>query len=227
MISKIYPLTERFKDSYIFKGTDICFWPVPKNACTTLNMELYYQRFGMEFNKFSLFGKLIHIHHIYPAKFYNESRFRSYRNVALVRDPYQRFVSMYTNRVLHYKDLSSSKNAILEAGLPLIPDINVFIDNLDFYRKVNRSIFNHSAPQSSFLGTDLSRFDMVEDIKNIDRIRSYINDTTALEIAPFRRTQTGGRNEKKQVLSSISCDNEKIVKEFYSKDYELLSNFDF
>lgn len=227
-LSGLFRIKERLNASYVFKGTNICFWPVPKNACSTVNNELFRNNFGYYFEKFTIFGKLIHIHHIYPAKYYDESRFGEYENIAVVREPFERFISMYTNRVLYHKDLLKSEEKLSELNLPTIPNINEFIENIEVYRSVNNSIRDHSAKQVTYLGCSLEKFDFVVDIKSLEKLKDYVEKSSGVRLKPFKRYQTGGGEMKERTLFELKESNKEKIINFYSEDYKLLGDlYDF
>jgi hypothetical protein len=155
----------------------------------------------------------------------------SFYRFTITRDPVKRFISMYSNRVVHFRELSElSKPAsrLIDCGLPFDPQINDLVDNLDAYMQCQQSIFHHARLQMDFLGPDLSVFNRIADItavgEVVNEIRAFWVREGMVEIcerAPLEpgRKQTGG---PKLGLNVLSPDSFERLIEYYRKDYENL-----
>ena len=121
----------------------------------------------------------------------------------IVRDPVERFLSAYKNRILFHKDkdfFNLSVNSIIKK----------LLDN-NFDNK-------HFLPQSYFLGLDLKYYDFVIDIKNISKFVIYVNNFFGKDIE-FVKLQTGGNN-KKIILNDQQINAVKLI---YKADFDMIS----
>lgn len=208
------------------------YFPVPKNACSSIKNTLWVINNGSEFAPFTYQGKDIrNIHQIYVSmRFSLDSLaekvpdWREYFRFAVVRDPVRRLVSAYRNRVLHHLELNSEiieKSPVKSPDLVPRPDFCHFVRHLELYRKVSRSIAHHTDPQKVFLGDRLDFYDMVCSIEQIDELEA--------ELA--RRL---GRDVELPVLQNLGPKAEAItfddntraaIRDFYREDYALLRGF--
>jgi hypothetical protein len=154
---------------------------------------------------------------------------------ALTRDPVRRFLSMYSNRVVHYRELSRAAScaAGLEAaGLRFDPQINELIAELHAYLRVARSIRHHARPQIDFIGPDLSVYTRIADISSVNTVAAEIRDHWTREgfTGICRRTppvpgreQTGG---PKLGLHVLTPDSFEALLDFYREDYARIPTLD-
>jgi len=151
-----------------------------------------------------------------------------YYRFALTRDPVKRFLSMYSNRVLHHKELSQRSKAatnIIEAGLDYQPSINYLIKNLDAYLNASSSIRHHSLPMMNWLGPELGVFSRLVDISEsnviINEICLFWQSNGIMDVnrslPVLGRKQTGG---PKLNLNVLKPDSFEILLEYYRCDYE-------
>ncbi|MBC2776702.1 sulfotransferase family 2 domain-containing protein [Parasphingopyxis marina] len=122
-----------------------------------------------------------------PEKRLVSSRFEpagweDYRKIALVRNPVDRFVSLYKHRVAKKTsflrkidpDRRKARNILAEAGLPIGPDLDTFCRELKRYCAISSDIRIHILPQKHFLGPSLDWYDDVVKLEDIDFIAQLI-----------------------------------------------------
>lgn len=202
--------------------SNIVFFPIPKNMCSTLKQALYELETGQAYDK-KTFGKDIHDFYFGNPKNFNWTlplKFSSAKKVVIIRDPIGRFVSAYRNRVLDLNDLQPYQQQLQKQGLPVKPDINFFIENLDSYRRISKSIKHHTDPQTFFTGVDMNLFDIVCDIKAPQAILDLIR--SANSTIEFKREKSGGT---KVSVTSISSENLKLLETFYRQDIDILAPY--
>lgn len=135
---------------------------------------------------------------------------------------------MYSNRILHHRELSANSNIASQLkidGLEFDPDINMLVTALEKYMTVQKSIFHHTRPQLDFLGNDLTIYNRIADIsdvnKVIDEIKAHWMRNGLQELAEsapaLGRAQTGGAKLGLEILNDESFD--KLL-EYYRGDYE-------
>lgn len=90
----------------------ISYYPVPKCACTSLKLVFFRIENGYDFRNFRVNGKMRYIHSFYASRKFANARDLDgddHFRFAVVRDPVERLLSCYSNRVLYYRELSARK----------------------------------------------------------------------------------------------------------------------
>ena len=205
----------------------LCYIPIPKNACSSIKHALYEIEFDRPFD-YAYHGEwgYADIHDYYkkrPGAFTSAENLRQKTGqeiFAVIRDPVKRLISCYRNRVVDLKDLEKSRIVLEHDGLPVEPDINTFILNLEHYRSRNKIIEHHSRPQSDFLDDSLDYLDCIFRISELDELKSMLRKyRPGLEM---RAEKSGGPSFGLADLSREALD--KAVS-FYERDYQLLSEY--
>jgi len=196
------------------KGESLIYFPVPKNANTSIKLFLL-DHFVLK-NDFNIYFDKNH--HDYTddenkiiRNFYDfiplKQRYapipknQSLIRLALIRDPIERFISSYKNRILFHKDKYFK-------GLSIDEILNILEEG--YFANT------HFLPQSYFLGQNPKNFDLIEDVKNLKKIEKKVNDFFGLKkVIP--RFQTGG-NDIKIELTKQQIDR---IKKIYSVDFKL------
>jgi sulfotransferase famil protein len=154
--------------------------------------------------------------------------YQAYFRFALVRDPIRRFLSMYSNRVVHHRGLSRHTPwapKLMQAGLAFEPQINELVARLDAYTQAATVIMHHARPMMDFLGPDLKVYDRLADISEagavMREIRAYweregMLDPLQHSPPELGRLQTGGPKLGLEVLSPESF--ERLL-DYYRDDY--------
>ncbi len=158
--------------------------------------------------------------------------YHDYYRFALTRDPIKRFLSMYSNRVQHHRELSIESRVaddLTAAGLLLDPDINVLVSKLDEYMRCQPSIYHHARPMMDFLGPDLEVYRRIVDISETDKIIEEIKEHwldlgimgDVRSLTKLKRHQSGGL---KLGLDSLTRTSFEKLLDYYSEDYEKISS---
>lgn len=204
----------------------LTYFPVPKVACTSIKQMFYHIREGKPFVRQKVDGKMVTVHDLYPT--------RSFANVAqndiadhvrltVVRDPRQRFLSCYSNRVLFHGELNAPHISpeMQKAGALPRPTLAQFIDRLDIYREASASIRHHCDPLTMFLGRDPSYFTRIFSIKQMDLFTKRVQKITDSTIVPGH-SQTGG---KKLFVRDLTQAQRQKLRKFYEEDYDIYGGF--
>ena len=202
----------------------LIYIPVPKNGCTTVKQALHQMEFGSVFDSDAPGHEpYVDVHDFYQkreAAFTDKKQlFRNskFTRFAIVRDPVERLISCYRNRVVDLGDLENDRVSLKKHGLSESPDINTFVLNLVEYRKVSKSIEHHSRLQSSFFGGTLSYLDKVflmEDLNGVkDFLKMYKPDLK------FLKRKTGGSAFSVSDLSDKALNN---AVQFYRKGLQVV-----
>jgi hypothetical protein len=201
----------------------IGYFPIPKVACTSIKLFMY-QVENQE--AFSPQGKNNDVH-AYFRKRLSDEKLESYDfSFVVIRDPIKRFLSAYSNRVTHHKELSQefilSRFPQYAEQLPFFdPNLQQFTDNLKHYLRI-RPIEHHVEPVSVHLSAEQSQqFSKIYPLENISSLECDLSEILGHDVK-FGRSQTGGR---KISLGELSLIQMKTLIDYYKEDYQLLSEF--
>lgn len=195
---------------------------VLKIACTSVKSMLFQVENGRPFEPFVANGRSFHIHRLYPSvkfKHLPHDRIADHARFALVRDPIRRFLSAFSNCVLHHRELSAEKaGAELTArGLKPDPELAEFIDHLSDYAAAVPSIDHHCAPMVRFLGMDAGYYAHVFPIEKIAEFQAELSRRVGQDlVAP--RLQTGGPKLDPDMLAPRHV---RKLRKLYERDYEI------
>ena len=122
----------------------------------------------------------------------------------IIRNPIERFVSAFRNRILYHRDR----------------EFNNFSIDMILKDLLRKNFTNkHFLPQSYFLGKKLDYYSFYSDVKNIKLFEQNVNDFFKKKIT-FPNIQIGGKNfkinlSKRQIL---------LIEKIYSIDFELYNS---
>lgn len=153
-----------------------------------------------------------------------------YFSFTIVRDPVKRLLSSYGNRVHFHRDLYKAVPKhrgqrwvwrLRHRGVDLLPDADKYFSDLKLYQSLSHSIWHHTAGVRTFIGDDLSRFDRIYKIEEIDRLEKELSAHTRTRVV-LPREQTSG---PKLEYSDLSLDARKAVKKSTEEDYDFLAEY--
>ena len=204
----------------------LSYTPVPKVACTSLKTMLFEVENGRDFVPFQRNGQEFHIHNVYQSTVFDprlKERLATYRRLLLVRDPIQRFLSAYSNRVVHHRELSSEKSHknLVAHDLAPNPNLQEFVAKIRQYMITVDSIDHHTRPLVDFAGID-ARF--YTRIYKMHEIEVMVHDISSIVGRPLtlKRLQTGGPKLGIDELDRSAID---ILREFYAEDYRVFGEY--
>lgn len=198
---------------------------VPKVACSSLKRMFFEVENGFPYENFRTNARGWYIHDFYPTMpraAFPEGRIAGYRRLALVREPIKRFLSAYSNRVVHHGDVSPE--AVRKAGrfrrLTPNPELDEFIGRLEAYMAIP-TIKGHCRPMVDILGSDPGYFHAIYDISRID---AFIEDASGVieRTLEAGRFQTGGPKLSPDILTP---GQRAKLEKFYKRDYEVFSDY--
>jgi hypothetical protein len=196
---------------------------IPKTACSSIKHALYTLKRGKGF-----YTEVSNMNiHQYWSNHKSDILKADFRFIVL-RDPVKRFLSAYSNRVGHYKELSKEylqtnvegKKLLENINIPLNPSLQDFIKYLSEYYSIV-SIKHHTRPIVDFKVRDLSVFTNVYKIENLASLEVDISNRYNTEFT-LPRLQTGGLKYK---VSDLSKDELDFLFDFYKEDYALISEY--
>lgn len=197
---------------------------VPKVACTSIKYMFFEFENGVPFTKFKVNGKVRHIHTAaYPSLLrekFPEARIAGFHRVAVLRDPVERLLSAYGNRILKHRTLSRKKTALPD-GLPADPDLDAFVDNLEAYARHSPIIRHHILPMVDFLGNDPGYFVRLYPMQDLDRFVQDMSERLGTDLH-LGRHQSGGPRLGTDRLSSARIAK---LRDIYREDYRAFGRF--
>lgn len=195
----------------------LAFYPVPKNACTSVKIVLRRAETGEVSDDIEQAHRWQGTPGFEPAP-------EGYRTFCVVRDPVDRFISGYRNRVGHFGELGEGAvpdDAMRALGLQYDPDIEFFALHLAQYMAVSESIDHHFRPQAYFLGWDLKFYDRVFAWGQFELLSDFLAEATGIE-SGLPVTQDGGRKiSRNEVPDWLPL----FLATAYAGDYALLQGY--
>jgi hypothetical protein len=181
---------------YIMPAQRMAFFFSPKAGGTSLRAFLFHAENGFPFRDYSVQGARVDANmlaHNFRFSRVDHAGLSEYRRFALLRDPVRRFLSGYSNRVVHYRELSieAAGPQLLREGLPPDPDLGTFVDNYVGYLRCSKSLARHFLKQQKFIGSDPAYYERVFRLERSDELVAFVNAACGTT-AKMPRLQTGG-----------------------------------
>ena len=216
-----YLYAERQQLIPLFKAK-ILYTFLPKCACTSIKHLIFECERGIPYVEKKKVGYGIHeFYKTWREITTNYVYSDNWLKVLIVREPLQRLVSCYKNRVLFHKDLLKSADRLSKVSLPVNPSWEVFIDNFERYRSLSPSINHHSAPIVDFAGYNPDFYDLILNISELDKLLSVVSDRSHCHIE-MPHKQIGGSEID---IGGISEKAKEKIHRFYAKDYDIYSKY--
>jgi hypothetical protein len=194
---------------------------VPKAACTSLKRALIQLATRQ---KFDHVVRGTYVHRYFGAR-KRDITLANFKFL-VVRDPVKRFLSAYSNRVVHHRELSrryverwAHQPGVSFEDFIFDPDLATFLDHLPTYCKVE-TILHHIRPMAHFV-PKLEPFDKVYPIESMQELQADISKITGQDFE-VEHSQTGG---PKIGLDELSLTQIEKLFELYREDYALLKDF--
>jgi hypothetical protein len=209
---------------------------VPKCACTSVKTVMFFLENNRGFQELTINGKKKYVHQFYPSRKFKETstvfnnRYKElggYTKFCVLRDPIERIVSAYKNRVIHFGELK--EETLKKHGInPKLanPSFPQFVEHFFQYRKVPK-IQHHTNELNYFLGTDPSYYDKIFNLKNISSLPEFIETKFKIKI-DLPHFMTGGGGAKSIDLNKFKEEKPKLYQtlvNYTKKDYEIFSKF--
>ncbi|MBD1136031.1 sulfotransferase family 2 domain-containing protein [Pelagibacterales bacterium SAG-MED49] len=211
-----------------------CFYcPVPKNGSTSFKHLNFFLNYNQMF-KDTKISEIIHIHTLYPSQRYMKPynslqahfklNFLNYHSLFTTRDPIERFISGFNDRVLFHNKLELNYSSNFDK-------LNFFFDNFDKLLLENMDINWHFATQHSFLDIYKKRYKKITFIK-LNQIREYLlNNTKGLlknRVVKFYDNEEYYFNSSKSrkihsqiKIEDLNDEQKHFINIFYKKDFSL------
>lgn len=164
-------------------------------------------------------------HSIYPTRRFSPKRwgkFNDFWRFCVVRDPAQRLMSCYTNRVVQLRALHNSRK--MQSGrfdLPKDPDPDFFFQNLGTYRRASSVINHHALGSFHFLGYAPLDFDKVYKMENLADLTADLSDRTDQVI----EVKHENRSTSKLDVADLQPETKDALRPFFDQEYTNLSGY--
>lgn len=215
------------RNMHVIRDPDnkLAYLPIPKAACSSLKFALLEDcapALASDYHK----QHLRRIHEYFarqPRMWMSEEdlrRFQGFR-FTVVREPVDRFVSAYKNRIQHFEDLSdpaASRSSLEKAGLSATPDINEFALRLDAYRRANKSVDLHFRPQTDFIRAP-KLFDAIHPLNQLTILVDKIERETGVRLNLSRANSSASERP------ALKPETLKKLIAYYSADYIMFPDF--
>lgn len=205
---------------------------VPKNACTSMKCFFYFVNTGKDFAEDSPKKHLGYqgIHHVDG---YRMGRFRKqaydglsdYAHSAVIRDPIDRFISAFKNRLYQYNDIRSRPpvaTRVKEAGLSDQPTLGSFVDHLNEYLRLSNVLRFHLRPVEFYLGRDLAFYSFLYPITETDALCDIVRQRCGIDVPKVRANE--GSTAATPDYRLTRAQYEKLL-EYTAPDYDLMSTY--
>jgi hypothetical protein len=218
----------------------LAYFDVPKIACTSLKTMFWEIEMGRDFQQLKQKPSFLRraaiklglterpntlpIHDIdgYRTRSFRmvDSIPEGYATLAVIRDPAARFHSAWRNRVgKHVLDRHNTREDLFNEGLTIDPDFGTFIDNFDGYCSAARLARVHTLPYSWHLGPDISFYDHIFKIEEMDRLVAFLSKKAGQPVR-LPHDNIAANDKRSNKISRSQADKlEKIL----APDYEWLS----
>tara|TARA_B100000686_G_C16359210_1_gene746870 strand:+ start:83 stop:718 length:636 start_codon:yes stop_codon:yes gene_type:complete len=195
-----------------YSGKKLVYYPCPKNANSSAKL-FFADHLGIKNNfifvsdKIPAFKQTVNDYkgkenlvNFLPSK-QKFSQIIADEKCCIIRDPMERFISTYRNRILYHKDLIFR---------------NFSIDMV--IEKISIGLFEnkHFLPQNYFLGPSLDYYTFYANTNNLKKFEKKVNEFFDKNIS-FPKIQIGGQNFKIELSNSQI----KKIKKIYEKDYDI------
>ncbi|MEJ0013751.1 MAG: sulfotransferase family 2 domain-containing protein [Bauldia sp.] len=207
------------------KTLNLVYFPVPKNACTSMRACLFEIDNGFPYRDMVVNGIKVELWSFYgPAGPFTPitSLPLGVTKIAIVRDPWQRLISAYRNRVLFYRETKTSlmQQHAVDARLPALPNFRAFVENLTEYRKIP-AIEHHTNPQVYFLGDDPAYYDRLFRVDQLTDLEDFLSRGAGRKIELPRLRRDGPALDPRSIEG---LDLRAMVAQRYAADYAFLQN---
>jgi hypothetical protein len=194
----------------LFPEKKVAWVVVPKAACTTIKWALHslrgeYERPSRTKGKDKAFHDWFGYNHVELPELTEKLRSLKadgWTTFTVVRDPYQRFCSLYAN-ILRRKEWKGPARASIE----------------EFARHFHECGWPtnvHGCPQTDLIGTDLSLYDFVGRMEDMPSVFAFLRETFGIEDMPEERLNAS------PALEGLRVAEKRLLLPFFEKDYEVL-----
>ncbi|MFZ5961752.1 sulfotransferase family 2 domain-containing protein [Thalassococcus sp. BH17M4-6] len=164
-------------------------------------------------------------HAIYPTRRFRPHRWQAYADYwrfAVVRDPVKRLMSVYTNRVVEFRDLHNCRSILRgRVDLPKDPDPDFFFSNLQAYCEASSIIKHHCLGAKLFLGPKPLRYDRIYRTEDLGQLPADLERITGQAVTLPRENKSGERLQ----IDDLKYGTVRKLRAFLDDEYSYLSGY--
>ena len=164
-------------------------------------------------------------HAIYPTRRFRPHRWKQYADYwrfAVVRDPVKRLMSVYTNRVVEFKDLHNCRNILRgHVDLPKDPDPDFFFTHLRAYCDASSVIKHHCLGAELFLGPKPLKYDRVYRTEELAELPHDLARITGTTVDLPRENSS----DQRLALDDLKYGTVRAIRGFLNDEYAYLSGY--
>ena len=214
--------------SAVLAKHNIAYISAPKCACTSIKELIFCLENNCKFNKVRdhkgalcliINEKKHYIHDFYPTISFakqEQTRLQRLHCFCIVRDPIDRIISCYNNRVLRYKVLTQDALSEADIRAPANPDPNQFIKNLDQYKKIS-DIKHHTLPLIHFLGSESNFYDEIFNLNSLNKAEKTLKRHFGKQNANLLHLQRTNRDIQNSLKNTLPKKGISLVKNYVTK----------
>jgi hypothetical protein len=206
----------------------IAYFPVPKAACTSVKKAMWELQHGTPFRPRE--NQMQGIQNVQPTTVFSPETFAGladYWKFAVLRDPFSRIISTYTNKMKVWGPRIVARHGIpgLSAALsadgipPRVPTLIEFCLFLEGYRKHFLFVRHHTDPFETFLGPDLSAYDALYRMEDLPKLASDISLRTG---SKFVLPHANKSNDADRTMNDAARD---AILAYTAPDYAYLAKY--
>lgn len=216
-----YPLSWVYLESI-----DLLYIPIPKNASTQILESLYEVEHGVTFQGSRDDDKWAgNVHFYYTDRFPPKTapellELGAGKIATVIRDPIQRLVSAYRNRLIEIRSLEQRRWRCRLLGLKTQPQLNEVLNHLGQYQFASPQFRQHSEPQSLYLR---HLWPHLTHVYAIEMLHQFHRELFADKPSRTRKTinRSGGSTSGESIPHTVL---QKVV-QHYAEDYRLLQRY--
>ena len=193
----------------------------PKVLSTSLKSLAFRLENGFDFHPHQVKGKSRNVHHLYPTRqFSKDDPSGAAIRICFVRDPVERLLSAYSNRVLRRHASEDAQFQVLKVhGLYDETSLEVFLAHLQTYRQCVPTVRHHTEPQVTYLGDSAAYYTHVFNVGEVRAFEELISDLAGSDIRLPHEQRSSSRN------ISTTWFQRRTIKRFYKQDYQVFGRY--
>ncbi|MCH2165095.1 MAG: sulfotransferase family protein [Marinovum sp.] len=207
------------------KAHQIAYSPLPKAGCSTVKRMMATVDPTCDLPPQDTWDEHLW-HRLFPTIRYRADRFSKalgYWRICVVRDPLKRLLSVYTNRVVKFRDLHNSANMKRPeyAHLSKDPDPDFFFSHLQEYRDASSVIKHHILPAELFLGPDLEAYDRVYRTEEMPQLAHDLQKRTGVAVKCARENASAMQLD----VHDLKSETVDMLRPRLAREYQYLEKF--